>query len=702
MIKSVTVKLPEKPTAVNRNTAEIIRRALKERCGEKLAVTIAEPGKAVPGAAMPALEMDPQIGREAFRIADGASGAIRIIGGDERGLLYGAGKFLRACRLGEGGLEPCAWRGVSAPEKPFRCIYFATHFHNWYQEAPVEKVERYVEELALWGYNCVSVWFDMHHYTGIDDPAARDMLERLHRIFQAANAVGLGASLCCLANEAYAGSPEALRADWTAGHDGYTHNLSHYHVELCPNKPGATALMLKWREEMLAAFADIRLDYLVIWPYDQGGCTCSRCKPWGANGYLKMAKLIARLGRRCFPNAKIVFSTWCFDLSTRGEWAGLARAFRKRPDWVDYIMADGHTNFPEFPLKNGIPGGLPLVGFPEISMFGAFPWGGFGANPFPARLQRYWDKVGSAMAGGAPYSEGIFEDLNKVVCACLYWGNISAAEAVREYIAYEFSPEVATPVMEAIRILEETLPRTTQGYHHIEKQEGVEIAYALIRKVDARLPPRIRSGWRWRILFLRATIDRELLKNKGVISDAGRAVLGELVAIYHAQNAQEPVRPPQSLILKPPLNPPAGPWRVAPPTPKAGGGLAQAACPKLPGKPAWPTAEAPLYGFADGASGWKILVHDLFKDQDGIVYIVNRFKFTRGGSWILSLGHDGGAKVFVDGKEILCEPMRRNPIRPDRSSVTINLTKGTHEVMIALDTDHGNGWGIILRFLPGG
>ena len=36
-------------------------------------------------------------------------------------------------------------------------------------------MNRYVEELALWGCNTLAVWFDLHHYHGIDDPEARAM-----------------------------------------------------------------------------------------------------------------------------------------------------------------------------------------------------------------------------------------------------------------------------------------------------------------------------------------------------------------------------------------------------------------------------------------------------------------------------------------------------------------------------------------------
>ncbi len=548
---SIGIQLPAKPAAAIRRTAEIVRRAVQERCGARFAVAIAEGRRPAGVERTLILETDARIGRESFSIQDGAQGDIRVIGGDVRGVLYGAGQFLRGCRFAAGGLEPGAWRGRSAPQKPFRAIYFATHFHNWYHDAPPEKLERYVEELGLWGYNAVGVWFDMHHYAGIDDPAAQDMIRRLHAVLRAANGVGLGALLIVLGNEAYATSPNALRADWTAGHDGYTRDLYHYHVELCPHKPGAMELLLKWREEVLAAFADLRLDYLAIWPYDQGGCTCAQCKPWAANGFLKIAEPLARLARRHFPDIQIVLSTWDIDYFTQGEWAGLQAAFRRRPDWVDYLMADGYLGaFPQFPLTQGAPGGLPLVCFPEISMFGTNPWGGYGANPLPARLQQYWRQIAPVMAGGAPYSEGIYEDLNKVICARFFWdAAVSAEEAVRDYIAYEFAPEAVEPVLKAVRLLEDTLERRWQGGAEqppirITRPEGVEAAYALIRGAETALPERARTCWRWRILHLRALIDRELLAHGGAISEAAEAAFRELTEIYHAAQAEAPVRPP--------------------------------------------------------------------------------------------------------------------------------------------------------------
>jgi len=394
----------------------------------------------------------------------------------------------------------------------------------------------------------------LHHYEGMEDPRAKADIERLRAIARTVRDLGLDVGLTSLANEGYANSPRELRADWTAKE--WTELLpAHYHVEICPSKPGAMDLELKWLDERLDAFADIGVDYLWLWPYDQGGCTCRECAPWGASGFLRTAEPLARRYKERFPRGRIVLSTWLFDAFTTGEWEGLSKAFAgRRPDWADYLMVDshGHVPFPTYPLQHGSPGGLPMVNFPEISMHGNNPWGGYGANPYLRRLQRDWDLTRSRLSGGFPYSEGLYEDINKVVFAQFYWDpDKPAAETVREYAAYYFSPTVAEDVAAAIGILDRNLghsagtqdgvPRITMG-----GTEGAEDAYRLIVKADAALTDDVRSSWRWRILYLRALIDFELASHDLGVSERCAAAFWELTELYHADGPEVPdwIRPP--------------------------------------------------------------------------------------------------------------------------------------------------------------
>ena len=561
MAKSVTMINTAAGNPLGRKGSEIIRRTIRERSG----IAATEGGL---GDCRVALAIQPGIGAEGFRIFSDPAGGTVIAGNDGRGLIYGVGKFLHDARFAPGEFAPGTWQGASVPEKPVRGIYFASHFHNWYHDAPVADVQRYVEELALWGCNALCVWFDYHHFAGFDDPEARQLVQRLRAILEAARGVGIGPALGILPNEAYAASPVELQADWSAGHDGYfAEPCGHYHVELCPSKPGAVDLLLKWRREMYEAFADLGVEYVWLWPYDQGGCTCSKCAPWGINGFPRLCEPVARLTREVLPDARLIVSTWYFDRFVRGELDGFAQYLRHKPDWLDYVMVNGHDpNAVDF-LRNKMPAGVAALDFPEISMEGMWPWGGFGANPRPARFRRYWDELSGLVSGGFPYSEGIFEDLNKTLMLQWYWNPARPAhEIVREYAAAEFSPDVADNVTRAVAILDRNLVNHWQrpkgagqewrkAFEMIANGEPAMAEFGFNERHDTdeclrlmndaarRLPEWAGKAWRWRVLWVRAALDAETDSNGGVHSDRVDELFDELIRIYHAERAEWQVLP---------------------------------------------------------------------------------------------------------------------------------------------------------------
>jgi hypothetical protein len=134
---------------------------------------------------------------------------------------------------------------------------------------------------------------------------------------------------------------------------------------------------------------------------------------------------------------------------------------------------------------------------------------------------------------------------------------------------------------------------------------------------------------------------------------------------------------------------------------------------KLMPKPESGVAEAPCIGLADHTVGWTELqarpshktapfvnVHSRFENSDGLVYLAHQFNIIKSGEWELLLGHDGGIRMFVDGKSVLSEPALRNPLCPTRSFVRLPLSNGKHEIIIAFDLAAGMGWGIMLQAHP--
>jgi hypothetical protein len=522
-VDRVRLVMPSNASPVIKNIAAVFVRQVTQRCAAKVVTSGDAP-------LIVELALAPDIGSEGFRIEDRPAGGVRIVGNDDRGILYGVGKFLRTSRYDQGGFTSGMWRGTSVPQKPVRGIYFATHFHNFYHDAPVEKIQRYVEDQGLWGCNTIIVWYDMHHFNGFEDPQAVAFRQRLKQILQTAREIGLDVATGLLGNEAYANSPVKLRADPKGGRGGY------YQVAVCPNKPGGMEYILKVVGDYFDYMQDLEPRYMWIWPYDQGGCGCKECMPWGTNGFLKCAKNISRIIREKFPNTKIVLSTWYFDES---EWQALDKVFAENKPFADYILADSHSGYPRYPLENGVPGNLPLLNFPEISMHGHVPYGGFGANPLPSRFQKIWDEAKDKLSGGFPYSEGIYEDINKIIALQFYWNPKTTSEkTVKEYIGFEYSPNVVNDVWGAVLLVESNHPRVSISSTSVE-------AFAIMDRINDKLSTQAKNSWRWRLLYLRSLIDKEMYKNEGLKGPLLKEAFMELTEIYHAQNADKVwLRPP--------------------------------------------------------------------------------------------------------------------------------------------------------------
>ena len=151
------------------------------------------------------------------------------------------------------------------------------------------------------------------------------------------------------------------------------------------------------------------------------------------------------------------------------------------------------------------------------------PWGGFGANPEPAHLQGLWKEWGPRVVGGFPYSEGIYEDINKAIVSQFYWSDRPAEETIREYVAYEYAPSAVEPVLKAIRLLETNQERSWKGGDFLlprkslamSKDHGAAKARKLLEQAESGLPPAVRSGWPWRVLMLRGLIDDALFAADG-------------------------------------------------------------------------------------------------------------------------------------------------------------------------------------------
>lgn len=61
------------------------------------------------------------------------------------------------------------------------------------------------------------------------------------------------------------------------------------------------------------------------------------------------------------------------------------------------------------------------------------------------------------------------------------------------------------------------------------------------------------------------------------------------------------------------------------------------------------------------------------------------------------LGYDGPVKVWLDNREIFCDPNGTNPAIADTARIKLDKLSGRHELMVALGTNEGRAWGLFLR-----
>lgn len=485
---------------INENGFERHGMLLRKKISERIQVEFTE-GMSIE------LSVDEQLGEaESYQICEEKEG-FQITGADEAGLYYGIGKFLHSARWSEKEIFPKATQKVMTPACGFRAVYFAIHFYNWYQNASTEELEQYMEELLLYGYNSVVCIIPIVNLNSFEEQLFYDSVDKTRKIFGLAKKLGMKVGII-IGSQGLKTTPKEVEGDYSYDLTG---TIRGWHGKnVCPAKPGAMEYLKSIWNMKFKQYTDIGLDYLISWPYDEGGCGCSECRPWGAKGYCDIVDALYKEAVKYYPDIKYIVSTWLFDTpEDEGEYEGFYKRLKENLAYVDCLMVDAHDDFPRYPLEHELV--KPIVNFPEISMWVLFPWGGRGANPLPKRFQAIWDSTKHIISGGMPYSEGMYEDISKVQCAGYYWEpEKNYRDILKEYISYEYSEAVCEEALELMELIEENHVRLSEL-----KEPNYESAYKaekLAISVDGQLDARAKKSWRWRILYIRAKLDRILFE----------------------------------------------------------------------------------------------------------------------------------------------------------------------------------------------
>jgi len=456
-----------------------------------------------------------QYKRDGFRIfQDGRK--LVIVGGNERSVFFGVGKFLLRGRFMKGRIEfpegdilekPLySIRGHLLADRPNGTSYYWWDLPSW---------EKYVRYLLLWGVNTVGIVagnFSSSATGGINPwsiPAGApvDRIRVAKRYWSITAEVadlihhyGLNVEGWVVANDVFA-SDYKRSLDMGGG------------TMVCPNIPEARELILKLHKE---AYHSIPyLDILFIAGGDPGGCPCKMCSPW-AKTFLPLAKDISQIYRESHPNGKVWLSPQFFD--ERESYDFFFEYMKtEKPNWVDAIIYGPNTHLTIEELRRKLDKRYPIVLYPDITHVSScqYPikkldirlkviYSREPPNYRPHDIAAIHHETSPYSIGSSTYSEGVHDDLNKAVWSSLDWNpRTNAEDVVADYCRWFFGEANARRMARAIYGLERNWEIPILG------NKNVEETLELLEEV-AETDPSVKSNWRYQMALLRAMVDRYL------------------------------------------------------------------------------------------------------------------------------------------------------------------------------------------------
>lgn len=418
-----------------------------------------------------------------------------LIGADGRGLLYAVGRFLRVLDWDRGTARlPGPLEVAEAPAYPLRGHQLGYRARaNSYDAWDAVQYEQYIRELAFFGVNAIeNIPFED------DDPSPHMKLER-----EAMN-IELGRICAAYDLEYWVWSPATFDLTDT-------------------EKRGA---LLRKHEDFFAACP--RLDAVFFPGGDPGDNHPKEVMPF--------LEALAIPLMQHHPRARIWISLQGFDpgrVSYFYRWLN-----EHRPDWLGGVVA-GPGSPPIPATRAHLPRQYALRHYPDIThtvrcqyptpwwdpAF-AFTLGREPVNPEPVRYAAVHNVFAPYTCGFITYSDGIHDDINKVIWSTRGWDpHADVREVLIEYCRLFFHPRVAEQAADGILALE----RNWQG--PLALNGGVDATLALWQGLE-QAAPELAGNWRWQCLLLRAYYDayvRHRLINEVALEAEANAALAQAV-----------------------------------------------------------------------------------------------------------------------------------------------------------------------------
>jgi hypothetical protein len=416
-----------------------------------------------------------------------------VVGADARGVLFGVGKLLRVMKLTKGGATLEGMTNLAtSPEYSIRGhqLGYRNRANSW-DAWTVQQFDQYIRELAIFGANSVE-----------NIPFQDDSPGPLMRVPRSEMNVRMS-EICQRYDQDY--------WVWTP-------------ADFDLSDTARRAQALKDHEALYKACP--RLDGVFIPGGDPGENHPSLVIP-----FMKDLSLVLA---RHHPKAKIWLSLQGF----RGDRAEYVYRFldAEKPVWFGGIVCGPSS--PSIPsTRKRLDARYPIRSYPDIThnvrCQYPIPWwdtalavtlGRESINPRPVQYAEIHNASAPYTTGFLSYSDGVHDDVNKVLWNALAWNSgTPAREILIEYARFFFTPEVAEAAADGMFALE----RNWIG--SLRDNGSVDATLALWTGLE-KLAPALKDNWRWQMCLLRAVYDaytRHRLIYESALEEEATAKLAE-------------------------------------------------------------------------------------------------------------------------------------------------------------------------------
>ena len=433
---------------------------------------------------------------EGFRV-QAAPGAVLVAGNDERGVLFGAGALLRNLSMDRGRIEvPDDFTLVSAPRHRLRGHQLGYRPKvNTYDAWRLADYEQYIRDLAVFGTNAIELIpprsdddDDSPHFT----MPKMDMLVALSKLL-----------------------------------DEYGLDVWLWYPAMDPDYSNAATVDFALKE-----WGDVfrrlpRLNAVFV--------------PGGDPGHTQPKHLMALLEkqakqlRQFHPKAEM----WVAPQGFTAAW--LEEFFQilgQEPSWLSGVVYGPQTRISLPELRARIPKRYPIRRYPDIThsrhcqypvpdwdLAFAITEGREVINPRPRDMARIFQLFEKHAVGFLTYSEGVNDDVNKILWSALGWNPDAAViDILREYGHYFIGERHADEFAQGLMALE----RNWRG--PLLANAGVETTLRQFQAMERAAGPQVLLNWRFQQALYRAYYDaylRSRLLHETVTEDGALAKLRE-------------------------------------------------------------------------------------------------------------------------------------------------------------------------------